>query len=63
MNMGMKVEPYDPREHVQELKDAMEVQHYKIENKNKTIEELRTQVLCKNAQIKILRELIEGSKQ
>ena len=57
--MGMKVELYDPREHVQELKDALEVSHHKIENKNKTIDELRTQLICKNAQIEILRELLE----
>lgn len=57
--MGMKVEPYDPREHVQELKDALEISYHKIENKNKTIDELRTQLICKNAQIEILRELLE----
>ena len=55
----MKVEPYDPREHVQELEDALEISYHKIENKNKTIDELKTQLICKNAQIEILRELLE----
>ena len=58
MNMGMKVEPYDPREHVQELEDALKISYHKIENKNKTIDELRTKLLCKNAQIEILVELL-----
>jgi len=58
MNMGMKVEPYDPREHVQELEDALKISHHKIENKNKTIDELRTKLLCKNAQVEILVELL-----
>ena len=59
MNMGMKVDPYDPREHVKELQEALEISHHKIENKNKAIDELRTKLLCKNAQVEILMKLLK----
>lgn len=59
MNMGMEVEAYDEREHIEELKDAIKVANTKLCNKDEEINRFMRENFELKAKIQILKELIK----